>query len=200
MYHLFDFHVLHTDVYHIVHWFLIYSIMGWFVESAYMSFCNRKITNRGFIKGPICPIYGIGALTVFFILFPIRFNFVALFFFGSLFATFLEWTTAILMRSLFGSVWWDYRDKPYNYRGILCLESSIAWGFYTVFLFAFLHRFVSFFVESYTKWMGVPMGRFLASVLVFYYVFTFSIKVLREKTLKVRPGEHFNRMLEFIRK
>lgn len=200
MHHIFDFHVFHTDVYHIVHWFLIYSIIGWFVESVYMSFCNRKIINRGFIKGPICPIYGIGALTVFFILYPLRFNFVALFFLGSLLATFLEWATAIIMQQLFGNVWWDYRDKPYNYKGILCLESSIAWGFYTVFLFAFLHRFVSFFVESYTEWMGVAMGRFLGSVLIFYYIFAFAVTVLREKPFKKRPVERFNKMLEFIRK
>ena len=51
-------------------WFLTYSMMGWLVESIYMSFCNHKITNRGFAKGPFCPIYGFGALTVFFVLRP----------------------------------------------------------------------------------------------------------------------------------
>ena len=58
--------VLGTDVYHIIQWFLIYSILGWVVESIYMSICNRRLTNRGFVKGPICPIYGVGALTVYF--------------------------------------------------------------------------------------------------------------------------------------
>ena len=55
------------DGYEVVMWFLTYSMMGWLVESIYMSFCNHKITNRGFAKGPFCPIYGFGALTVFFI-------------------------------------------------------------------------------------------------------------------------------------
>ena len=56
-----------TDLYHIIHWFLIYSLMGWIVESIYMSLCNRKLTNRGFMSSPICPIYGVGALTLYFI-------------------------------------------------------------------------------------------------------------------------------------
>ena len=51
-----------TDIYHLVTAFVIYSILGWLVESIYMSFCNKKITNRGFAKGPFCPIYGFGAV------------------------------------------------------------------------------------------------------------------------------------------
>ena len=50
--------ILGTDLYHIVQWFLIYSMLGWLVESIYMSVCNRKLTNRGFMRGPMCPIYG----------------------------------------------------------------------------------------------------------------------------------------------
>ena len=48
--------------------FCIYSVIGWCMESAYMSFCNRKLTNRGFMTGPFCPIYGFGALAGFFLL------------------------------------------------------------------------------------------------------------------------------------
>ena len=67
------------DGYEVVMWFLTYSMMGWLVESIYMSFCNHKITNRGFAKGPFCPIYGFGALTVFFILRPYSDNSTAVF-------------------------------------------------------------------------------------------------------------------------
>lgn len=54
------------DLYHVTQWFLVYSILGWVVESIYMSICNRRLTNRGFVRGPFCPIYGVGALSVFF--------------------------------------------------------------------------------------------------------------------------------------
>ena len=60
--------ILGRNSYQVLLWFVAYSVLGWFVESVYMSICNRKITNRGFVRGPMCPIYGFGALTVFFIL------------------------------------------------------------------------------------------------------------------------------------
>ena len=54
-----------TDLYHFIQWFILYSFMGWVVESIYMSFCNRKLTNRGFAFSPFCPIYAVGALSVY---------------------------------------------------------------------------------------------------------------------------------------
>ena len=127
------------SAYHVVLWFLAYSILGWIVESIYMSICNRKLTNRGFARGPVCPIYGVGALTVFFILRPYSGNPIQLFFMGMFLATFLEYVTALVMQRMFGMIWWDYTEKPFNYRGILCLESSVEWGFYTLALLLFLH-------------------------------------------------------------
>ena len=70
---------LTTDFYHFANWFLIYSVLGWIVESIYMSLCNRKLTNRGFVRGPICPIYGVGALAAYFILSPVSGNYVAVY-------------------------------------------------------------------------------------------------------------------------
>ena len=66
--------MLGIDLYHITQWFLAYSILGWVVESIYMSICNRRLTNRGFVRGPFCPIYGVGALSVFFLLRPFCHN------------------------------------------------------------------------------------------------------------------------------
>ena len=120
------------DLYHVVLWFLTYSILGWIVESIYMSICNKKWTNRGFSKGPLCPIYGVGALTVYFVLSPYSHNRVLLFFLGAILATTIEWVTARIMERIFGEVWWDYTDKPFNYKGILCLESTLAWGLYKI--------------------------------------------------------------------
>ena len=89
------------DSYQVVWWFLTYSILGWAVESLYMSFCNRKLTNRGFAKGPFCPIYGVGALTVYFLLRRYESNTLLLFIYGSVLATTLEFLTALLMLRIF---------------------------------------------------------------------------------------------------
>ena len=148
--------------YELVMWFLTYGMLGWLVESIYMSFCNKKLTNRGFGRGPFCPIYGVGALTVFFLLRPYSENRVLLFFMGSFFATILEYLTALLMQKVFGEVWWDYNEKPFNYKGIICLESSIAWGFYTFFLVMFLHNTV----EGIVALIPLYVGRVAGSVLI----------------------------------
>ena len=165
------------DGYEVVMWFLTYSMMGWLVESIYMSFCNHKITNRGFAKGPFCPIYGFGALTVFFILRPYSDNSILLFFLGSFLATTLEFLTALVMKRIFGEIWWDYHEKPFNYRGIICLESSIAWGFYTLFLFMFLQNIVAAFVAM----IPVRAGRVIVNLILIGYIMDFSATIYRQK-------------------
>ena len=165
------------DGYEVVMWFLTYSMMGWLVESIYMSFCNHKITNRGFAKGPFCPIYGFGALTVFFILRPYSDNSILLFFLGSFLATTLEFLTALVMKRIFGEIWWDYHEKPFNYRGIICLESSIAWGFYTLFLFMFLQNIVASFVAM----IPVRAGRAIGNLILIGYIMDFSATIYRQK-------------------
>lgn len=172
-----------TDIYHIVQWFFIYSIIGWGLETTYMSFCAKKFVNRGFIFGPICPIYGFGALLAYFLLKPFVGNYILLYFAGSIMATTFEFVVAKLMIHICGSVWWDYHEKPFNYEGIICLESSVAWGFYTIGLFAFLHKGVSFLTDSYPYMAGCIAG----GVLMLYYLIDFTIHLCKAKSLRM-PG------------
>lgn len=179
---IWDMPFLDTDVYHVVHWLLIYSILGWIVESVYMSICNKKLTNRGFIHGPMCPIYGVGALTVYFLLRPLEGNWIALYFGGTLLATTLEYFTAVMMQKIFGCIWWDYNDKPFNYKGILCLESTIAWGFYTLFLFIFLQKWVDGIVSLYPRSIGIYLG----IAVIVYYMIDFSVSLIGAIDLNVK--------------
>lgn len=165
------------DMYHVLLWFLTYSILGWVVESIYMSFCNRKLTNRGFSKGPFCPIYGVGALTVYFVLSPYSSNRILLFFLGAALATTLEWVTAGIMNRIFGEVWWDYTEKPFNYKGILCLESTLAWGVYTLILFSVLQGFVEHVVDA----IPLPVGKKCGLLILLAYLLDFSRTFYRKR-------------------
>lgn len=180
---MWDITIMGTDLYHLINWFFIYSFLGWLVESIYMSFCEKKLVNRGFITGPFCPIYGFGALTVFLILRNFSQNYIALYFLGTILATGIEFVTAKIMIKVFGNVWWDYTEKPFNYKGILCLESTIAWGFYTVFLFAFLQKFVMWITDSYS----VGFGKLMAIVVSIYYLIDFTIHICIAKADKLPP-------------
>ncbi|MEG0793724.1 MAG: putative ABC transporter permease [Lachnospiraceae bacterium] len=165
------------NAYHVILWFLTYSMLGWLIESIFMSICNKKLTNRGFAKGPFCPIYGVGALTVFFILRPYSDNVVILFFMGSILATFIELITAHIMKRMFGEIWWDYTEKPFNYKGVLCLESSIAWGIYTIALFGFLQNYIMMFVD----YIPIEIGRIVGSILLIVFTLDFFISLYTEK-------------------
>jgi Predicted membrane protein len=176
--------LLGISLYHIVQWFVMYSFFGWVSESIYMSICNRKLTNRGFMFGPFCPIYGVGALCIYFILRPFSRNVIALYIAGALLATAFEYVVARLMQFVFGDVWWDYNDKPFNYKGVLCLESSIAWGLYTVLMFKFLHEIVNDIISRYSYQRGIMLGT--AVIIIMAIDMTFHIA--REKKELLNSG------------
>lgn len=151
-----------SDVYHLIAAFIIYSVLGWFVESAYMSFCNHRLTNRGFAKGPFCPIYGFGAVIGYLVLNPLSGHYVTLYLTGAFLATTFEYLVGIMMQKLLGEVWWDYTEKPMNYKGIICLESTIAWGFYAIIITMFLHERVMHLIDA----MDMAYGRILCIVIL----------------------------------
>lgn len=151
-----------SDVYHLIAAFIIYSVLGWFVESAYMSFCNHRLTNRGFAKGPFCPIYGFGAVIGYLVLNPLSGHYVTLYLTGAFLATTFEYLVGIMMQKLLGEVWWDYTEKPMNYKGIICLENTIAWGFYAIIITMFLHERVLHLIDA----MDMVYGRILCIVIL----------------------------------
>ena len=151
-----------SDVYHLIAAFIIYSVLGWFVESVYMSFCNHRLTNRGFAKGPFCPIYGFGAVIGYLVLNPLSGHYVTLYLTGAFLATTFEYLVGIMMQKFLGEVWWDYTEKPMNYKGIICLESTIAWGFYAVIITMFLHERVLHLIDA----MDMAYGRILCIVIL----------------------------------
>lgn len=151
-----------SDVYHLIAAFIIYSVLGWFVESAYMSFCNHRLTNRGFAKGPFCPIYGFGTVIGYLVLNPLSGHYVTLYLTGAFLATTFEYLVGIMMQKLLGEVWWDYTEKPMNYKGIICLESTIAWGFYAIIITMFLHERVLHLIDA----MDMAYGRILCIVIL----------------------------------
>ena len=159
--------VFGTDIYHIIAAFLIYSMIGWLVESIYMSICERKIVNRGFARGPFCPIYGFGGVLGYLILHPLEGKYIQLYIAGAVIATAFEFIVGKLMIAAFGELWWDYNEKPFNYKGIVCLESTIAWGFYAVIIIMFLNGKIMNFIDRYSLEIGVKMCTIVGIIAFF---------------------------------
>lgn len=161
--------LLGTDVYHLLACFVVYSILGWILESIYMSFCNKKLTNRGFGTGPFCPIYGFGAVFGYMILSPLQGQYVKLYLAGAIIATVFEYLVGIAMIKFLGALWWDYNDKPFNYKGIICLESTVAWGFYAIGVVQFLHAALNKWIDGLnSRYVIIAIQIILGLVLIDY--------------------------------
>lgn len=160
-----------VDVYHIINWFFIYSFLGWVWESAYVSLKEKRLVNRGFVTGPVCTIYGCGAVAVYLTLKPISGNLLFLFVGGIVVPTILEYLTSVLMEAVFHTRWWDYSSSRFNFQGRICLGASLGWGFFTVILFYILHPFVEWIVSLYS----VALGKLMVCAAGFLYLVDFGI-------------------------
>lgn len=119
--------------------FYLYCFFGWIFESTYVSFKQRRFVNRGFLRAPMLPLYGTGAVMMLWVSLPVKDNLVAVYFSGVIAATILEYITGWGMEKLFKMKYWDYSNQHFQINGYICLSSSIAWGFLTIFLTEVIH-------------------------------------------------------------
>jgi len=132
----------------ILWYFLIYACAGWMLEVCYAAATKGKIVNRGFLNGPVCPIYGAGMVVVITCLTPISED-PPVFFLGSVvLTTAIEWATGFVLEKLFHQRWWDYSDLPFNIGGYVCLKFSLAWGLACMLALDVIHPPVRRFVAA----------------------------------------------------
>lgn len=130
-------------------YFFIYSVLGWIVETLYCRVMGGKWTNRGFLFGPYCPIYGLGALLVIYFLKNYIDSPIKVFLFGMLFTTILEYITSFLLEKMFNAKWWDYSHMKFNINGRVCLLNSLEFAALGMILTYVIHPNVSEFVLKF---------------------------------------------------
>lgn len=115
--------------------FLVYSFLGWVLEVVFHAVKAGKIINRGFLNGPVCPVYGFGVVGFLMILKSLNpsvsaedTNIFVLFAAGSVFCSAIELFAGWLLDKLFHMRWWDYSREPFNLHGYICLRFSLLWG------------------------------------------------------------------------
>ena len=145
--------------------FFIYSFLGWCIESTIVSVSKRKLTNRGFLKGPMLPLYGFGALTIIISTLMVADNIVLVYICGMIAATALEYVTGAAMEAIFNMKYWDYSDKKFNLQGHICLSSSLAWGVFTLLLIRVVHPRISALLEKIPQ--NVCFGALVVITIVF---------------------------------
>lgn len=159
------------NIYEAIWIFLIYAFLGWCTEVAFAAVTKGKFVNRGFLNGPVCPIYGFGMLIVVTLLWGLRYNLILLFLGSAALTTALEFITGYVLEKFFHDKWWDYADKPFNIRGYICLEFTILWGLAASFVVGAVHPFVYTVITKIPFVIGVILlavflGMFAADLII----------------------------------
>ena len=108
--------------------FLVYSFIGWVMETCYCWICTKKFVNRGFLIGPVVPIYGTGGVLVYVLLKRYLDMPLVLFIMSIIICSLLEYFTSYYMEKLFKTRWWDYSNRKFNINGRVCLFNMICFG------------------------------------------------------------------------
>ena len=175
--------ILGMTYYQIFSYFIIYSFIGWCVEVVFHAVRFGRVINRGFLNGPVCPVYGFGVILVFGVL-----NIIAalysptggvagipipiLYVLGLLLTSFVEFMGGFLLDKFFHARWWDYRNEKFNIGGYVCLKFSLIWGAGIVLIVRILHPMLieqnlSRFPEQIGRWILVVMyAAYVTDVIV----------------------------------
>ena len=145
--------------------FFIYSFLGWCVEVAFVAVTSGRIENRGFLNGPVCPIYGCVMLGVLVALAPVKSNVWLLFLGGIIICSAVELFGGWILDKIFHMRWWDYSKNKFNIGGYICLAFSIMWGIAVVFAVRFVHTPIMAIVKK------IPKTAQLIIITVFVVVF-----------------------------
>lgn len=169
--------------------FYIYCFFGWIFESTYVSLKQGHFVNRGFLRLPMLPLYGTGAVMMLWVSLPVKNSLVLVYLSGVAAATVLEYVTGWLMERLFKMKYWDYSNQRFQLNGYICLSSSIAWGFLTIFLTEVIHQPVADLVLALRPSVQIPL---LAIVSAFFVADT--IQSTREALALGKALEAMTRM------
>ena len=152
------------SLYHILAYFLIYSCIGWCLEVIYAAATTGQLVNRGFLNGPVCPIYGFGMIIVLFTLTPLQHSILLLYIGGVILPSALELVGGWALYKIYHTRWWDYSDFPFNIGGYICLKFCLLWGVGTLVVMRVVHPVVAKLVDLVPPLAGVIVICFLYAV------------------------------------
>lgn len=158
--------------------FFLYGFLGWCVEVAFAATKEKTFVNRGFLNGPICPIYGFGVVGVVYFLSPYKSDIILLYVMSTVIVTVLEWLTGFILEKIFHNKWWDYSQMPLNLNGYVCLLFSLIWGIACVIIVKWIHPVIFKGIRAVPEWLGYVFI-FGLSVAVFADLYVTVTRILK---------------------
>lgn len=143
-------------------YFIIYSFFGWVLESIFKSILQRKLVNSGFLYGPLCPIYGFGAIIMLLFLNTFKDNIILLFIAGFFVLSVWEYIVGVILEKKFNTKYWDYSENFLNIKGRVCLMNSVFWGIlgvlFTIYIHPFIERYILFLNQEALIYIDIILG------------------------------------------
>lgn len=168
-------------IFEILMYFIIYSFLGWIMESVVRSVIEKKIINTGFLRGPVCPIYGIGAIIMLIFLERFQDKPIMLFFIAITLLTAWEYLVGVILEKIFKTKYWDYSNQKFNFQGRICLTNSIYWGILGVVFVKFIHPFV----EGIIAKIDVNLLYYSITIITIVMIVDLITTVIKIKNIKM---------------
>ncbi len=182
------------EVQKLIAYFIIYSFLGWVLESIYKTIMQKKFVNSGFLYGPICPIYGIGAIIMLLFLNSFSEHIFILFLVGMFAFTVWEYLVGWGLEKIFKIKYWDYSENRYNFQGRVCLSHSMAWGILGVLFIVLIHPQIKNILNNISSEIllaiciigtAYMLIDFIVSIIKIKNI-TVKIKILKEITITIK--------------
>lgn len=167
-------------LFNILTYFVIYSFLGWAMESTVRSVCEKKIINTGFLKGPFCPIYGFGASIIYLFLNSLGNKPIILFLVSIVVLTLWEYIVGVLLEKVFHTKYWDYSDQKFNLQGRVCLVNSICWGILGVAFVKYIHPFIQGCITKVDRNLLI----YIVTIFTIIFIVDMITSIIKMKNIK----------------
>lgn len=176
-------------------YFIIYSVIGWIYESILCSITGKKLVNRGFLNGPLCPIYGSGAMVILLVFYGQDTALLPLFLSSMILTSVVEYITSVLLEVFFNAKWWDYTDRPFNIHGRVYLTGALVFATLSVVLIRYIHPFMISIIDGLSSNTVILLS--ISIGLIFLYdIYITVTHVLQLKTRLSTARQEINRLLK----
>lgn len=176
--------------YNYVLYFIIYSLVGWLIEVLLKFIDDKKFVNRGFLLGPICPIYGYGVLLIILLIGCNDNDLLSIFLKSIFICSALEYFTSFIMEKLFKARWWDYSQKRFNINGRICLETMLPFGIGATLILYSIHPKIIYLVGLIPNRIKATLA---VTLLVLYLVDNFiSMRVMNKIKSQIKKEKTDN--------
>lgn len=159
-----------SKIHTLILYFFIFAFLGWVLESLYSIYELGHFTKRGFLYGPICPIYGYGAIMLITFLNKYKNNSFKLFFYSIIIFSAFEYLVSFVLDALFAAQWWDYTNDFFNLNGRISIFYSFAWGIIAILfinhIYPFFQKKVNYALNKIPYWIQIFTLRLVVIIFI----------------------------------